>query len=395
MDADPPHWVARGLTVVILTLFGVALVAAVLVQIPETVSGRFRLVPVEGADPVRVGRSGTVSQVLVREQDTVAQGAPLFVVRSASLSDRSADRRTLETQRATDQLRLTILRSQHETRRRADSAEVRRLANRADYLAGLIASRGRRLALTRQLADSALAGARRGAVGALEASRLDLEANTLEEEVERARNDLAETRSDIARLTQDQAARDLEYQENRRALVELMETASIRIASLGHDLVNATDSGFTVTAPCRGTVLRLHVRARGAVVQEGEVLSEVACAGSRLQGELALPQPGVPLVQVGQGVKLRFDAFPYQRYGVRFGQVRWLGPAGSTAGDSGTFRALVALRDDSIRVRGRPQPLLAGMAGTADIVTGRRSLASFVLEPIRALQESFAEPPPP
>ena len=95
----------------------------------------------------------------------------------------------------------------------------------------------------------------------------------------------------------------------------------------------------------------------------------------------------------GQAVSIRYDAFPYQRYGVRFATVRWLGPAGSTARDSGEFRALVDLADDSIRVHGQLQALLPGMGGRADIVVGRRSLISYAFEPIRALRENFAEPP--
>jgi membrane fusion protein len=376
--------------VLIITLFAVALVAAVVVHVPEVVSGRFILVPVKGTDPVRALRAGLLSQVRVSEGDTVAAGAALFVIRSVSLSDRSADLRTLETQRSSNEQRLIILKSQYETRRRADAADSRRLENRIRFLDGLFRSKSTRLVLTRRLADSAISGAGRGAIGQLEASRMELEASTLAEEVQ---NDLDETRSDIARLAEDEAARDLEYQEARRGLQEAMETATIHIRSMGRDLINSTDSGLVVTTPCAGTVLRMHVNSPGAVVQEGEVLSEMACARDRLQGELVLPQSGVPQVQPGQGVKLRFDAFPYQRYGVRFGTVRWLGPTGTTSSDSGAFRALIELRDDSIRVRGRMTPLLPGMGGRADIVTGRRSLVSFVFEPIRALKESFAEPP--
>ncbi len=95
------------------------------------------------------------------------------------------------------------------------------------------------------------------------------------------------------------------------------------------DLVNATDRGFTVMAPCDGTVLRLHVNAAGAVVQEGDILSEMACARRPAPGRAASSRkPASPMVRPGQGVKLRYDAFPYQRYGVRFATVRWLGPAG-------------------------------------------------------------------
>jgi len=78
---------------------------------------------------------------------------------------------------------------------------------------------------------------------------------------------------------------------------------------------------------------------------------------------------------------------------VRFGDVKWLGPAGVGVADSAAFRALVNLPETEIRVRGQMRPLLAGMGGFADIVVGRRSLLSFAFEPLRALRESFAEPP--
>jgi multidrug efflux pump subunit AcrA (membrane-fusion protein) len=159
-------------------------------------------------------------------------------------------------------------------------------------------------------------------------------------------------------------------------------------------LVNLTEQGLVVSAPCAGTVLRLRVGSPGAIVREGEILSELACAGHRLEAEFTLPQSGVPMVRAGQQVKLRFDAFPYQRFGVHFGTVRWLGPAGMQGSDSTAFRALVDLRGDSIRVRGQPRPLLAGMGGMADVVVGRRSLVSYAVEPIRALRENLAEPPP-
>ena len=46
------------------------------------------------------------------------------------------------------------------------------------------------------------------------------------------------------------------------------------------------------------------------------------------------------LAAVPQAIyKLRFDAFPYQRYGVQSGTVRWLGPAGLAESDTAAFRA--------------------------------------------------------
>jgi multidrug efflux pump subunit AcrA (membrane-fusion protein) len=123
---------------------------------------------------------------------------------------------------------------------------------------------------------------------------------------------------------------------------------------------------------------------------------------------MALGQKEVARVRAGQGAKLLYDAFPYQRFGVKYGRVRWVGQATVTtaparaAGADGMpretdgveFRALIDATDSTIVVRGEPRPLLAGMRGRARVVTGRRSLISYAFEPIRQLRENLSGTPP-
>ena len=393
LETDPPHWAARAVSRIIIGLTLLLLLASLVVHVPETVTGRFTLVPVNGTDPVRTLKEGVVTRINARESDTVAAGTPLFVIRSSAAIERGTERRTLETSSRANGERLAILRTEREVRRRADSAELQRLHGRIGFLERQIKSKERRLALLREIADSSSEGAARGALARFEASRLELDFRTLEEELSAANNELAESREDVARVEREQRLRELEYDQARRTLEESLETQGIRLGALTTDLAGLTDSGVVLKAPCAGTVLRIRVNAPGAVVREGDMLAELACRGERLQAELVLPQSGVPLVQPGQGVKLKFDAFPYQRYGVRFGEVKWLGSAGAGLSDSAAFRALVNLPESEIRVRGRMRPLLAGMGGFADIVVGRRSLLSFAFEPLRALRESFVEAP--
>lgn len=394
LDSTPPHWAARGLGWVIIGLAATSLVAAFLVRIPETVTGHFSLAPQSGVDPVRARKDGIVTDIRVREGDTVAAGAILMLLRSPSLNDRSSDQRALETQARADGERLKLGEVQRHADRLADEAEARRLRARTESLRRLIASKQRRLAVTRELADSAQSGYRSGAVNRVEAARLDLEVTTLTEEVQVATNELEDTQAGLARLARETESKELAFEQSRRSLQEALETARIRIDALGHDLTDLTDSGLAVTSPCRGTVIRLHVNAPGAVVREAEAVSEIACEGTQLLAEVLVPEAGVPLIRPGQVVKLRYDAFPYQRHGVRFGTVRWVGPSGVAHGDSVGFRVLVNLADASIRVAGRSRSLLTGMSGRADVVIGTRSLVSFALEPVRALRENLRDGPP-
>jgi multidrug efflux pump subunit AcrA (membrane-fusion protein) len=90
---------------------------------------------------------------------------------------------------------------------------------------------------------------------------------------------------------------------------------------------------------------------------------------------------------------LLYDAFPYQRYGVRYGKVRWTSPASVTVDEAASFRVFVDLEEEAISVAGRPTPLMAGMGGRARIVVGSRSLMSYALAPLRQLRENLAQPP--
>jgi multidrug efflux pump subunit AcrA (membrane-fusion protein) len=138
-------------------------------------------------------------------------------------------------------------------------------------------------------------------------------------------------------------------------------------------------------------VLRLLVNAPGAVVQDGDVLAELACAGEQLQADVSVPPSGVGRIAQGQTARLLYDAFPYQRYGVKHGTVRWVSPAGVTVKDHAVFRVLVDLEDQRVRVKGELRPLMAGMGGRADIVVGRRTLLAYAFEPIWHLRETFAD----
>ena len=151
---------------------------------------------------------------------------------------------------------------------------------------------------------------------------------------------------------------------------------------------------MSVPTPCAGTVVKLHVRSPGAVVHEGDLLAELVCSGERLEAELMLPERGLALVRLGQPVKLLYDAFPYERYGVQYGTLRWLSPSSTAEPGGPAFRALADLESETVGVQGLRRPVLPGMTGRAAVIVGRRSLASYAIEPLRQIRESLAAGPP-
>ncbi len=179
---------------------------------------------------------------------------------------------------------------------------------------------------------------------------------------------------------------------NGLAYLIILVVALATVAALAVQVPETVSSPFLLT-PCSGTLLRQQVDASEAFVDEGDLPSGLACAGEKLQAKLTLPESGSARVRPGQRVTLLYDAFPYGRYGVRYGTVQWVSSAGIESQNGRSFHAFVDTDDKAITVDGRPRLLRAGMRGTAKIVLGKRSLITYAFEPLRQLRESFAEPP--
>jgi membrane fusion protein len=393
LDQAPPPWAARGLAVLLLLLFAVGIGTLFAVEVPETVSASFVLEPLRGADPIRALHPGIVSAVNAAEAVEVAEGDVLFVLASEQVGDRMSERQTVDARLSGGRSRMENERVKFENQQRADDQEQRRLEQRLAALARQVELKNQQLALTEDIAARRRREYEQGVVSWLDANRPRLEVDQLAGELEQLRIDIVDARNALARLTFEMASQRAAFTETERTIAEDLATLHARKAVLDRDVLR-DGNALSIQAPCAGTVVTLHVRQAGAVVDETDLLAEIVCAGEPLQAELMLPERGLAQARVGQAVKLMYDAFPYQRYGVQFGTLRWLSPASTAAAGGATFRAFADLGSQSVGVQGAKRSLLPGMTGRAAVVVGRRSLASYALEPLRQLRESFSVGPP-
>ncbi|MBC7789848.1 MAG: HlyD family efflux transporter periplasmic adaptor subunit [Anaerolineae bacterium] len=393
LSGAPPHWAARSLAYFLIFLFAAAVISASIVNVPETVDGPFTLIPVRGTDPIRAPHGGVLENVAKAEGDEVSTGQTLYVIRSDPLGDRAGELGAIRTQVKGITEAVSNATTQHSSQLRADAEELRQLRARLGSLERTVELKEKQLRLTRSLAEKYDTGYTRGAISAAEYTAPQVEAERLAEELERYRNQQEETRASIDGLQHSAAAREAGYRERQRELSASREQLTIRSNALEGTLVLATAGQLLVRSPCTGAMLRAHVTSVGAVVKDGDLLGEVACAQETLQAELTVSQLGVGRIKEGQGVKLLYDAFPHQRYGVRHGRVRWISPSSVSATDSSAFRALIDIEERGVRIDGAMRQFLPGMGGRARVVVGRRSLISYAFEPLRQLRESFAEVP--
>ncbi len=125
------------------------------------------------------------------------------------------------------------------------------------------------------------------------------------------------------------------------------------------------------------------------------VLASVVPERSVLEATLYVPSTAVGFIKPGQGVRISYDAFPYQRFGQYRGTVRSVSQTdvpmpGSSGRDEGgkdrraVFLVKVTLDKDSVTAYGTDIRLHPGLSLTADIEIDRRRLIRWMLDPLFA-----------
>lgn len=152
---------------------------------------------------------------------------------------------------------------------------------------------------------------------------------------------------------------------------------------------------LVITAPEAGTVTAV-ITEPGQMSDGSHPLASIVPANAHWQAHLFVPSTAVGFIRVGDPVLIRYQAYPYQKFGQYAANVvsiarTALSPAelaisGGPGGNDGAFyRITVALQSQSVTAYGLPQPLQAGMALQADVLQERRRLYEWVLEPLYSL----------
>ncbi|MGF6767455.1 hemolysin D [Paraburkholderia sp. GAS33] len=149
---------------------------------------------------------------------------------------------------------------------------------------------------------------------------------------------------------------------------------------------------LSLTAPVSGTVQQLATHTLGGVVTTAQSLMEIVPADT-LEVEAQLQNRDIGFVDVGQMVAVKVEAFPYTRYGFLTGTVVSVSNDAVQDKKLGlTFPVRIRLSTNRIHVEKKWITLTPGMQVTADIRTGKRSVAGYFLGPLMEnAQESMRE----
>jgi membrane fusion protein len=361
---------------------------------PRKVRVTGAIVPHGGLLQVFSHNPGTITDVNVEEGDRVKKGDKLLSISTDQQSTHGATGEQVE--RQLQMRKQSLLEDRHNLERLAEQ-QKRSLGDRLVALRlseaklgseiGIQALRIRSAArsVTRQktLLKEGLASGEHVQT----AEESELEQSSKYRELERARllteRDRLSAQGDLDDLPL-KLQRDIANVDRNIAMVEE------QIAEL------AGRRESVITAPEAGVVTALQAK-RGGHPDTKVPLLAVVPEGSTLEAHIFCASRAVGLLKVGQKVLLRYEAFPYQKFGHYDGTISSisksavnpseLGPqmaglAKAVANDEAVYRVTVNIASQTVQAYGKTVALQPGMQLDADVVLEKRRLVEWMLEPL-------------
>lgn len=208
----------------------------------------------------------------------------------------------------------------------------------------------------------------------------------LERDVTRSRGEAEQSLAQIQRVQAAIAEAQRKVQETelafrneaRRDLAESL--GRLNALNQGAVALNDKVNKSQITSPVRGRVQRLLVNTVGGVVQPGKDLVEIVPLDDVLVLEAKVSPRDIAFIHPRQNATVKFTAYDFSIYGGLAAEVENISPD-TVVDDRGNAFYLVRVRTAQSRL-GEGLPLLPGMTAEVDILTGRKTVLSYLLKPV-------------
>jgi adhesin transport system membrane fusion protein len=366
-----------------LAVLAAAVGWAAVARVDMITRGEARVIP-EGREQVIASlEGGILRELLVREGDAVRAGQPLALldptrveaVQAEGQAKRLALRAAIA--RATAESTGQPLRFGPELKeaRAPVAAETASFQARQRSLQEAVAITQRSLALLEKELGVAESMSAKGLMSEVEVMRVRRQFNDLSLQVqERINRHRQEASVELARL--------------QTELTQLEENLVVR-----DDAVKRT----TLVSPVNGLVKQIRTNTVGGVVAGGAPLMEIVPVGDKVLVEMRVKPADIGFLRVGQAAEIKLTAYEFTVYGSMSGKVVTISPDAlgdperAQAPDGTWYRALVEADRSTLQAGGKPLAAIPGMAGTAEVNVGERTVLSYLLRPMLKAREAFQE----
>ena len=405
----------RGAAVVLVLL----LVWASLAKVDEVTRGEAKVVPTSQLQIIQSVDGGVVEEILVREGQVVEAGQLMLRVDPTRFASSLGESRVSQLALRAKAERLQALtqgrafnpppdllkdapdivaqeRSLYESRRAEINAQISitqsQLSQRQQELNEARSRREsaeRGLELLQRELNATRPMVATGAVSEVEVLRLEQQATRLRGERDQAGAQISRVQAAIAEAQR--RIEEVQLNARNQMSTELSETMS-RLSALseGGRALEDKVAKAEIKSPVRGTVKRLLVNTVGGVVQPGREVVEVVPLDDALILEAQITPKDIAFLRPGLEATVKFTAYDFAIYGGLKADVESIG-ADSVIDDRGNAFYIVRLRTKKPSL-GANLPIIPGMVAQVDILTGKKSVLSYLLKPVlRAKANSLSE----
>jgi hemolysin D len=212
-------------------------------------------------------------------------------------------------------------------------------------------------------------------------------------DIKQAQSRLKEQQSNRASVTEAGKLAVLKSEEQLKDLQTQIGTLNSDIAQTQQQIreLDRQIAQKIVRAPVDGVVLQLPYKQPKSFIQTGQLVAEIAPQNASKILKVQMPSQNAGFLKLGMPVKVKFDAYPFQDYGIVTGKIVWLSPdskvveAGNTKAE--VFEVDVVLDRDYIQSQGKKIVLSLGQTGTAEAIVRQRRTIDFILDPFKKLQK--------
>ena len=356
------------------------------------------LMPEQGLVRVFSPQVGVVTELLVKEGATVRKGESLVGL-SGELQSASLGATQAEIARSLVERRDSLTEERRQQQQLL-AQQLRTLSNRIQALQSEQKQLGEEIALQRQRLQLAKNTAARQQQLRQRGFISDQQLQQAEEA--QLEQDARLGALERSRLTTERERRTLEGELEDLPLKAHAQIATIErgISAMEQDLAAVeARRQIIVPAPQDGTVTAIQAEQGGSANTAVPLLSIVPL-GSKLEAHLFSPSRAIGFVRPGQRVLLRYQAYPYQKFGHYEGTVAHVSRSALSPGElpsqlSGltalygasepVYRVTVALLSQTVTAYGQPVALQPSMQLEADVVIESRKLFEWVLDPLYTL----------
>lgn len=410
---------ARSLLYTIAATLLLLVVWAFFAEVDEVVRGDGRVIPSKQVQVIQSLDGGIVSEILVSEGESVAVGTPLI---------RIDETRAVSSLRENQSQYLSYLAKQYRLKALAEGAsfnppdEVRKeapeiydqeyalynaskeeLSSAIEIARDQMVQREKELLevqFRKEIAEKNYESAKKelaankpllssGAVSEIDILKLERETNKAKGDIDQARAQISRIESSIGEARRKVSEVQQAFQSKVRT--ELNEITA-RLNSLSEVSVSLKDkvNQSTLKSPVNGKISRLYFNTVGGVIQPGKEVMEVVPTDDALILETKVQIRDIAFISLLQPAVVKLTAYDYTVYGALDAVVENISPD-SIVDEKGNAYYIVRVRTLKSNL-GKGLPIIPGMVAQVDIMTGKKTVLSYLLKPVlKAKSYAFSE----